>query len=108
MIESGTYHLDAALPSVCHLATATLLPYSLYSVGAAVQGTPVTVTGLVALLVCLIPTTIGALLSAIGIAGMDRMIQKNAIAMAGRAVEAAGAVGVLVAAQTGTITPAKR
>src|SRR4029453_988865 len=69
------------------LAPATLLPYSIYSVTTAGQGTPVTVTVLVALLVCLIPTTIGALLSAIGIAGMDRMIQKNVIAMSGRAVE---------------------
>src|ERR1700720_1172531 len=70
--------LLAALTIVFLLATATLLPFSLYSVGAAGQGSPVTVTVLVALLVCLIPTTIGALPSAIGIAGMDRMIQKNA------------------------------
>src|SRR5215475_2255404 len=82
--------LLAGLTIVFLLATATLLPYSLYSVQAAGQGTPITVTVLVALLVCLIPTTIGALLSAIGIAGMDRMIQKNVIAMSGRAVEAAG------------------
>src|SRR5262252_9006676 len=75
--------LLAAMTIVFLLATATLLPFSLYSVGAAGQGTPVTVTVLVALLVCLIPTTIGALLSAIGIAGMDRMIQKNVIAMSG-------------------------
>src|SRR5262249_34495955 len=86
----------------------TLLPYSVFSVGAAGQGTPVTVTVLVALLVCLIPTTIGALLSAIGIAGMDRMIQKNVIAMSGRAVEAAGDVDVLLLDQTGTITLANR
>ncbi len=86
--------LLAALTIVFLLATATLLPFSLYSVQAAEQGTPVTVTVLVALLVCLIPTTIGALLSAIGIAGMDRMIQKNVIAMSGRAVEAAGDVDV--------------
>src|SRR5262249_18228105 len=66
--------------------------------------TPITVTVLVALLVCLIPTTIGALLSAIGIAGMDRMIQKNVIAMSGRAVEAAGDVDVLLLGKTGTIT----
>ncbi|PYM19690.1 MAG: K(+)-transporting ATPase subunit B, partial [Candidatus Rokuibacteriota bacterium] len=90
------------------LATATLLPFSLYSVGAAGQGTPVTVTVLVALLVCLIPTTIGALLSAIGIAGMDRMIQKNVIAMSGRAVEAAGDVDVLLLDKTGTITLGNR
>ena len=91
--------LLAALTIIFLLATATLLPYSLYSVQAAGQGAPVTVTVLVALLVCLIPTTIGALLSAIGIAGMDRMIQKNVIAMSGRAVEAAGDVDVLLARQ---------
>jgi K+-transporting ATPase ATPase B chain len=90
------------------LATATLLPYSLYSVGVAGQGTPVTVTVLVALLVCLIPTTIGGLLSAIGIAGMDRMHQANVIAMSGRAVEAAGDVDVLLLDKTGTITLGNR
>jgi K+-transporting ATPase ATPase B chain len=100
--------LLAALTIVFLLATATLLPYSLYSVQAAGQGTPVTVTVLVALLVCLIPTTIGALLSAIGIAGMDRMIQKNVIAMSGRAVEAAGDVDVLLLDKTGTITLGNR
>src|SRR5712671_1213932 len=100
--------LLAALTIVFLLATATLLPYSLYSVLAAGQGTPVTVTVLVALLVCLIPTTIGALLSAIGIAGMDRMIQKNVIAMSGRAVEAAGDVDVLLLDKTGTITLGNR
>ena len=100
--------LLAALTIVFLLATATLLPFSLYSVLAAGQGTPVTVTVLVALLVCLIPTTIGALLSAIGIAGMDRMIQKNVIAMSGRAVEAAGDVDVLLLDKTGTITLGNR
>jgi K+-transporting ATPase ATPase B chain len=100
--------LLAALTIVFLLATATLLPYSLYSVEAAGQGTPITVTVLVALLVCLIPTTIGALLSAIGIAGMDRMIQKNVIAMSGRAVEAAGDVDVLLLDKTGTITLGNR
>ena len=90
------------------LATATLLPYSIYSVAAAGQGTPVTVTVLVALLVCLIPTTIGGLLSAIGIAGMDRMAQANVIAMSGRAVEAAGDVDVLLLDKTGTITLGNR
>src|SRR5256885_933857 len=90
------------------LATATLLPFSLYSVGAAGQGTPVTVTVLVALLVCLIPTTIGALLSAIGIAGMAGMIQKNVMEMSGRAVEAAGEVAVLLLDKTGTITLGNR
>jgi potassium-transporting ATPase ATP-binding subunit len=90
------------------LATATLLPYSIYSVGVAGQGTPVTVTVLVALLVCLIPTTIGGLLSAIGIAGMDRMHRANVIAMSGRAVEAAGDVDVLLLDKTGTITLGNR
>ncbi len=100
--------LLAALTIVFLLATATLLPFSLFSVEAAGQGAPVTVTVLVALLVCLIPTTIGALLSAIGIAGMDRMIQKNVIAMSGRAVEAAGDVDVLLLDKTGTITLGNR
>ncbi len=100
--------LLAAMTIIFLLATATLLPFSLYSVGAARPATPVTVTVLVALLVCLIPTTIGALLSAIGIAGMDRMIQKNVIAMSGRAVEAAGDVDVLLLDKTGTITLGNR
>jgi K+-transporting ATPase ATPase B chain len=87
---------------------ATLLSYSLYSVTATGKGTPITITVLVALLVCLIPTTIGGLLSAIGIAGMDRMIQRNVIAMSGRAVEAAGDVDVLLLDKTGTITLGNR
>jgi K+-transporting ATPase ATPase B chain len=87
---------------------ATLLPFSRYSVSAVGQGTPVTLTVLIALLVCLIPTTIGGLLSAIGIAGMDRLIQRNVIAMSGRAVEAAGDVDVLLLDKTGTITLGNR
>src|SRR6202011_3661700 len=98
----------AALTIVFLLATVTLLPYSLFSVKAAGQGTPITMTVLVALLVCLIPTTIGGLLSAIGIAGMDRMIQANVIATSGRAVEAAGDVDVLLLDKTGTITLGNR
>jgi K+-transporting ATPase ATPase B chain len=90
------------------IVCATLLPYSLYSVTAAGKGTPITITVLVALLVCLIPTTIGGLLSAIGIAGMDRMIQRNVIAISGRAVEAAGDVDVLLLDKTGTITLGNR
>ncbi len=86
----------------------TLLPYSLYSVQVAGQGQPVTITVLIALLVCLIPTTIGGLLSAIGIAGMDRLIQRNVIAMSGRAIEAAGDVDVLLLDKTGTITLGNR
>ena len=100
--------LLAALTIVFLLATATLLPFSIYAVNGAGQGTPITVTVLVALLVCLIPTTIGGLLSAIGIAGMDRMIQANVIAMSGRAVEAAGDVDVLLLDKTGTITLGNR
>lgn len=86
----------------------TLLPYSLYSVSITGKGTPITITVLVALLVCLIPTTIGGLLSAIGIAGMDRLIQRNVIALSGRAVEAAGDVDVLLLDKTGTITLGNR
>ena len=86
----------------------TLLPFSIYSVKTAGIGSPVTITVLVALLVCLIPTTIGGLLSAIGIAGMDRLIQRNVIAMSGRAIEAAGDVDVLLLDKTGTITLGNR
>jgi potassium-transporting ATPase ATP-binding subunit len=100
--------LLAALTIIFLLATVTLLPYSLFSVHQAGQGTPITITVLVALLVCLIPTTIGGLLSAIGIAGMDRMIQANVIATSGRAVEAAGDVDVLLLDKTGTITLGNR
>ncbi|MDE3220404.1 MAG: potassium-transporting ATPase subunit KdpB [Nitrospirota bacterium] len=100
--------LLAALTVIFLLATTTLLPFSLYSVQSVGQGAPVTVTVLVALLVCLIPTTIGGLLSAIGIAGMDRMVQANVIAMSGKAVEAAGDVDVLLLDKTGTITLGNR
>jgi K+-transporting ATPase ATPase B chain len=89
-------------------ACATLLPFSLYAVKAAGAGEPVSLAVLVALLVCLIPTTIGGLLSAIGIAGMDRMIRANVIATSGRAVEAAGDVDVLLLDKTGTITLGNR
>ncbi len=80
----------------------TLLPYALYS------GAIVPVPVLVALLVCLIPTTIGGLLSAIGIAGMDRLVRHNVLAMSGRAVEAAGDVNTLLLDKTGTITLGNR
>jgi K+-transporting ATPase ATPase B chain len=100
--------LLAAMTLIFLLACATLLPFSIYSVQAAGSGSPVSITVLVALLVCLIPTTIGGLLSAIGIAGMDRMIQANVIAMSGRAVEAAGDVDVLLLDKTGTITLGNR
>src|SRR5215467_14024408 len=83
-------------------ATVTLRPYAIYA------GTPVSQTVLIALLVALIPTTIGALLSAIGIAGMDRLVQRNVLAMSGRAVEASGDVDVLLLDKTGTITLGNR
>jgi K+-transporting ATPase ATPase B chain len=97
-----------ALTLIFLLATVTLLPYSLFAVASAGAGEPVTLTALVALLVCLIPTTIGALLSAIGIAGMSRMLGANVIATSGRAVEAAGDVDVLLLDKTGTITLGNR
>ena len=100
--------LLVALTLVFLFATATLLPYSLYSVAVAKLGTPITITALIALLVCLIPTTIGGLLSAIGVAGMSRMMQANVIATSGRAVEAAGDVDVLLLDKTGTITLGNR
>jgi K+-transporting ATPase ATPase B chain len=100
--------LLVALTIVFLLATVTLLPFSQYAVSSSGQGIAVPLTVLVALLVCLIPTTIGGLLSAIGIAGMDRMIQANVIATSGRAVEAAGDVDVLLLDKTGTITLGNR
>ena len=100
--------LLAGLTLIFLLATVTLIPFSIYSVKATGQGSPATMTVIVALLVCLIPTTIGGLLSAIGIAGMDRMIQANVIAMSGKAVEAAGDVDVLLLDKTGTITLGNR
>ncbi|HEY9064026.1 MAG TPA: HAD-IC family P-type ATPase, partial [Burkholderiaceae bacterium] len=108
--------LLVALTIVFLAVTVTLLPYSLYSVDVAKPvlsfvegaGAPVTVTVLVALLVCLIPTTIAGLLSAIGVAGMSRMMQANVIATSGRAVEAAGDVDVLLLDKTGTITLGNR
>ncbi|WP_072786139.1 potassium-transporting ATPase subunit KdpB [Duganella sacchari] len=100
--------LLVALTIVFLVVTVTLLPFSLFSVAAAGAGTPVTITVLIALLVCLIPTTIGGLLSAIGVAGMSRMMQANVIATSGRAVEAAGDVDVLLLDKTGTITLGNR
>ncbi len=100
--------LLAGLTLIFLLATVTLIPFSIYSVKATGQGSPITMTVVTALLVCLIPTTIGGLLSAIGIAGMDRMIQANVIAMSGKAVEAAGDVDVLLLDKTGTITLGNR
>jgi K+-transporting ATPase ATPase B chain len=100
--------LLVAMTLVFLLATVTLLPYSIYSVEIAKAGTPVTITVLVALLVCLIPTTIGGLLSAIGVAGMGRMMRANVVATSGRAVEAAGDCDVLLLDKTGTITHGNR
>src|SRR5207302_8886625 len=94
--------LLAGLTIIFLFAVVTLQPYAIYS------GAPQNIFVLVSLLVCLIPTTIGGLLSAIGIAGMDRMIQRNVIAMSGRAVEASGDVDVLLLDKTGTITLGNR
>ena len=100
--------LLVALTIVFLVVVVTLLPMSIFSVETAKAGQAVTVTTLVALLTCLIPTTIGALLSAIGVAGMSRMMQANVIATSGRAVEAAGDVDVLLMDKTGTITLGNR
>ena len=100
--------LLAAFTIIFLVVCATLLPYSWYSVHEAGQGSPITITVLIALLVCLIPTTIGGLLPAIGIAGLDRLIRRNVIALSGRAVEAAGDVDVLLLDKTGTITLGNR
>jgi K+-transporting ATPase ATPase B chain len=98
--------LLAGLTIIFFAATVTLLPFAKYAVGSG--GAVPTVTVLVALLVCLIPTTIGGLLSAIGIAGMDRVMQHNVLAMSGKAVEAAGDVDTLLLDKTGTITLGNR
>ena len=100
--------LLAAFTIIFLVVCVTLLPYSVYSVQATGHGIPVSLTVLVALLVCLIPTTIGGLLSAIGIAGMDRLIRHNVIATSGRAIEAAGDVDVLLLDKTGTVTLGNR
>jgi K+-transporting ATPase ATPase B chain len=94
--------LIASLTIIFVLVVVSLEPFAIYS------GQAVSVTTLIALLICLIPTTIGGLLSAIGIAGMDRMVQRNVLAMSGRAVEAAGDVDVLLLDKTGTITLGNR
>ncbi|MBP9855536.1 MAG: potassium-transporting ATPase subunit KdpB [Candidatus Omnitrophica bacterium] len=106
--EIALHILLSGLTIVFLLVCATLLPFSIYSVGIMGKGTAITITALVALLVCLIPTTIGGLASAIGIAGMDRLLRRNIIAMSGRAVEAAGDVNVLLLDKTGTITLGNR
>jgi potassium-transporting ATPase ATP-binding subunit len=100
--------LLVAMTLVFLFATASLLPFSMYSIETAKSGQAISLTVLVALLVCLIPTTIGGLLSAIGVAGIGRMLQKNVIASSGRAVEAAGDVDVLLLDKTGTITLGNR
>jgi len=100
--------LLVALTLVFLVVIVTLLPFSVYSVETAKLGAPITITALVSLLVCLIPTTIGGLLSAIGVAGMSRMMQANVIATSGRAVEAAGDVDILLLDKTGTITLGNR
>ncbi|MBS1714076.1 MAG: potassium-transporting ATPase subunit KdpB [Armatimonadetes bacterium] len=100
--------LLAGLTIVFLLATFTLVPYAQYAVTAQGKGAVPTIPVMVALLVCLIPTTIGGLLSAIGIAGMDRVMQQNVLAMSGRSVEAAGDVSTLLLDKTGTITLGNR
>lgn len=100
--------LLVALTIIFLLVTVTLLPFSLFGVTTAGAGSPPSITVLVSLLVCLIPTTIAGLLSAIGVAGMSRMMQANVIATSGRAVEAAGDVNVLLLDKTGTITLGNR
>ena len=100
--------LLAGLTIIFLFATVTLLPFASYAVAQAKAGDVPSITVLVALLVCLIPTTIGGLLSAIGIAGMDRVMQHNVLAMSGKAVEAAGDVNTLLLDKTGTITLGNR
>ena len=99
--------LIAGLTIIFLFAVVTLVPYAIYSVNSAGAGAPPSIAVYVALLVCLIPTTIGGLLSAIGIAGMDRVMQHNVLAMSGKAVEAAGDVNTLLLDKTGTITLGK-
>src|ERR1700692_2430947 len=98
----------AGLTIIFLFAVATLVPFAIYSVNSAGAGTAPTIAIYVSLLVCLIPTTIGGLLSAIGIAGMDRVMQHNVLAMSGKAVEAAGDVNTLLLDKTGTITLGSR
>lgn len=100
--------LIAGLTLIFLLAVATLHPFAMYAVASTGTGTVPTVAVLVSLLVCLIPTTIGGLLSAIGIAGMDRVMQHNVLAMSGKAVEASGDVNTLLLDKTGTITLGNR
>src|SRR6516225_6738968 len=100
--------LIAGLTLIFLLAVSTLPPYAKYAIQAAGSGTAPSVAVLVSLLVCLIPTTIGGLLSAIGIAGMDRVMQHNVLAMSGKAVEASGDVNTLLLDKTGTITLGNR
>jgi K+-transporting ATPase ATPase B chain len=100
--------LIAGMTLIFLLAVVTLQPFAVYSVNSAQAGTVPSVAVLVSLLVCLIPTTIGGLLSAIGIAGMDRVMQHNVLAMSGKAVEASGDVNTLLLDKTGTITLGNR
>ncbi len=100
--------LLAGMTLVFLIVCMSLLPFSLFSIKLAGSGTPISITILVALLVCLIPTTIGGLLPAIGISGVDRLIQRNVLALSGKAVETAGDVDVLLLDKTGTITLGNR
>lgn len=100
--------LLSGLTIIFLLATITLLPFADYSIGQSGRGAAPSIPVLIALLVCLIPTTIGGLLSAIGIAGMDRVMQHNVLAMSGKAVEASGDINTLLLDKTGTITIGNR
>ena len=106
--EIALNNVIAGLTFIFLLAVVSLYPFALYSVQSAGSGQAPSVTVLISLLVCLIPTTIGGLLSAIGIAGMDRVMQHNVLAMSGKAVEAAGDVNTLLLDKTGTITLGNR
>lgn len=106
--ETALHILLAAFTIIFLLVCATLLPYSIYTVAYMQSGQVITITILIALFVCLAPTTIGSLISAIGIAGMDRMIKHNVVALSGRAIEAAGDVNLLLLDKTGTITLGNR
>src|SRR6202049_800246 len=106
--EIAPKRMIAGLTIICLFAVVTRVPYAIYSVNSAGAGTAPTIAVYVSLLVCLIPTTIGGLLSAIGIAGMDRVMQHNVLAMSGKAVEGSGDVNTLLLDKTGTITLGNR
>lgn len=106
--EIALHILLSGLSIIFLVVCATLLPFSIYSVEITSKGSIITLTALISLLVCLIPTTIGGLASAVGISGIDRLLRRNIIAMSGRAIEAAGDINVLLLDKTGTITLGNR